>query len=440
MQTDQSPSREAVDRVLDAIVDLKGEHEVMVGSFDPAKWSIDVKVSDLVAILALLRTKPQGDADREAQAREEYRVQRIAEVIEENGGCWRACSGCQESDEGYVSTKYYPYDPTFKCQPGSGCSECGGIGVIWEDGEFLASYGDALADATRPVVSEGRALGDLPSRLMGWAGKARNQGRDRIELDLVTVDRLLAALRSQPSQAIPDEPVAWVSPSQFELMGPDPEGPEAGGKYLPVRRTKAGNFTMPLYAAAPKPTAAHEQFAENAKKSARQVRQALLMARSWIRGHSATCSSFVMPECQDGQYLDCDCDYPDRCKVIDDAFAIAGGVQDTAMVGATPVGAGLFREIVDLLDGAESYVSWFLHNQARSAGAKSDVEDLLEQIASALKRAALAQPTPPADESAIKAAMVRAYERADGVKMVEPALWFDEAAADIAAMFGSGNA
>lgn len=43
------------------------------------------------------------------------------------------------------------------------------------------------------------ALGDLPSRLMGWAMKARVQRRDRIELDLETVDQILAALSTAPA-------------------------------------------------------------------------------------------------------------------------------------------------------------------------------------------------------------------------------------------------
>lgn len=42
-------------------------------------------------------------------------------------------------------------------------------------------------------------LGDLPSRLMGWAMKARIQRRDRIELDLEAVDRILAALTTPPA-------------------------------------------------------------------------------------------------------------------------------------------------------------------------------------------------------------------------------------------------
>lgn len=88
---------------------------------------------------------------------------RIAEVVQEDGGCWSACSGCQESVDGYVSSRDYPYSPIFKCQPGGGCGECGGLGVVWQDGDFLASYGDALdhdleepaADQLRDALAEG---------------------------------------------------------------------------------------------------------------------------------------------------------------------------------------------------------------------------------------------------------------------------------------------
>ncbi len=41
------------------------------------------------------------------------------------------------------------------------------------------------------------SIGDLPSRLMGWAGKARAHGRDVIELDVSTVDRIVAHLAGE---------------------------------------------------------------------------------------------------------------------------------------------------------------------------------------------------------------------------------------------------
>lgn len=60
----------------------------------------------------------------------------IAEVIKEEsaGGAacgWKSCSGCHETNEG-AETGYYPYSKTFGCYVGSGCSECGGLGVVWE--------------------------------------------------------------------------------------------------------------------------------------------------------------------------------------------------------------------------------------------------------------------------------------------------------------------
>jgi len=116
--------------------------------------------------LAALATQPATSQEGEGDAL----TRRVSDVMNEDGGCWAACSGCQESDEGYVSEKYYPYSPIFHCQPGGGCSECGGIGVIWQDGAFLASYGDALSEdatPTPPTLSE-----DLREALKPFANAA----------------------------------------------------------------------------------------------------------------------------------------------------------------------------------------------------------------------------------------------------------------------------
>ena len=55
---------------------------------------------------------------------------------------------------------------------------------------------EAITSLRTPTPEQAGELGDLPSRLIGWSGKARSQGRDRIELNLETVDRILAALRA----------------------------------------------------------------------------------------------------------------------------------------------------------------------------------------------------------------------------------------------------
>lgn len=85
----------------------------------------------------------------------EYMTQRIGELLEEGDGFWRACSGCQESIDGYVSHDDYPYSAMFRCQPGSGCRECGGIGVIWDDTDYDAMARWMLADEAKDLTMAG---------------------------------------------------------------------------------------------------------------------------------------------------------------------------------------------------------------------------------------------------------------------------------------------
>lgn len=60
----------------------------------------------------------------------------IAYVIKEEslGGAacgWKSCSGCLETSEGQLCGDY-PYSDLFKAHVGFGCSDCGGLGVVWE--------------------------------------------------------------------------------------------------------------------------------------------------------------------------------------------------------------------------------------------------------------------------------------------------------------------
>lgn len=57
----------------------------------------------------------------------------IPEAIKEGGGLWRSCSGCHELNEGHDTG---PYSKVFSCVLGSGCSECGGIGVVWDSTDY----------------------------------------------------------------------------------------------------------------------------------------------------------------------------------------------------------------------------------------------------------------------------------------------------------------
>jgi hypothetical protein len=56
--------------------------------------------------------------------------QRVEEVLNEKDGYWHPCSGCHETEDGHEVGEY-PYSDVFKCKVGSGCHECGGIGIVW---------------------------------------------------------------------------------------------------------------------------------------------------------------------------------------------------------------------------------------------------------------------------------------------------------------------
>lgn len=116
---------------------------------------------------------PIAPSSADAGERESHWLKkRIAEIVEEDGGCWRACSGCQESCDGCVSSKDYPYNDIFKCQPGGGCRECGGIGVLWEDGAFLRGYADPfVADLASAALAAKPAAADDETPSSADAGK-----------------------------------------------------------------------------------------------------------------------------------------------------------------------------------------------------------------------------------------------------------------------------
>lgn len=62
--------------------------------------------------------------------------QRIDRVIEFSGhGFWYTCSGCHESEDGYPNG-HYSRSAVLGCTLGSGCSECGGIGAVWDGTDY----------------------------------------------------------------------------------------------------------------------------------------------------------------------------------------------------------------------------------------------------------------------------------------------------------------
>lgn len=70
---------------------------------------------------------------------------RVREERAEGVGLWRTCSGCHETEDGQ-DIGLYPYSDAFGCKLGGGCSDCGGIGAIWDTTDYDALARHLLAD------------------------------------------------------------------------------------------------------------------------------------------------------------------------------------------------------------------------------------------------------------------------------------------------------
>lgn len=74
----------------------------------------------------------------------------------DEGGWWKSCSGCHETNEGH-STGWYAHSKVFGCEVGSGCVECGGLGVTWEyytDQDYARMAEEARVPTPRPSQGE----------------------------------------------------------------------------------------------------------------------------------------------------------------------------------------------------------------------------------------------------------------------------------------------
>lgn len=70
------------------------------------------------------------------------------------GYIYTACSGCQESVEGYLSVDLWPVDKMRNIQPGAGCDECDGKGYLldmnpddfmdWEENKRITELKEVL--------------------------------------------------------------------------------------------------------------------------------------------------------------------------------------------------------------------------------------------------------------------------------------------------------
>lgn len=80
-------------------------------------------------------------------------LQGIKETVADGDGFWRSCTGCHETNDGHPSNGAY-FSTTFNCHLGSGCSECGGIGAIWDNTDYEDMANFMIAQDATPAQVE----------------------------------------------------------------------------------------------------------------------------------------------------------------------------------------------------------------------------------------------------------------------------------------------
>lgn len=117
----------------------------------------------------------------------------IAEQLQENSGYWYSCSGCHESGECGENAGNYPYSDMFKCHPGSGCHECGGIGVLWDDTDYSALLQEAQAAVRPQVEKERKAEGSVENIRMGNSIEAAAAAREISDVSVKDIIPIIVA-------------------------------------------------------------------------------------------------------------------------------------------------------------------------------------------------------------------------------------------------------
>lgn len=104
-------------------------------------WSAMPGLWPYVIRAALAHPSPAPKA--EPVAGEVIDARTVAEAVAncEGVGNWMSCTGCHELDEGHPTGRY---STALKCYLGLGCTECGGLGAVWDTTDY-AAMGDWLA-------------------------------------------------------------------------------------------------------------------------------------------------------------------------------------------------------------------------------------------------------------------------------------------------------
>lgn len=155
----------------------------------------------------------------------------VATEVAERNGCWVTCSGCYDTEDGHP-TQHYPHSKIFGCDLGNGCSECGGLGVVWDDTDYedmarymLSEQSEAVPTSLAGQVPDAEALiVDAYKRGAKWASENgydreyfHKAASDYADFTLSAAPQPTAGGDARPCTCHPDDNPPSPCPRKFAL-------------------------------------------------------------------------------------------------------------------------------------------------------------------------------------------------------------------------------
>lgn len=112
-------------------------YDIFGDALNDIEWEIAVKA------YRAGREAERAEAVTDAEA---INADAVKDASEDGRGFWRSCSGCHELNEGHPTGRY---SKALSCYLGLGCTECGGIGAVWDATDY-SDFGRHLSEAPEP--------------------------------------------------------------------------------------------------------------------------------------------------------------------------------------------------------------------------------------------------------------------------------------------------
>lgn len=144
-------SRDTIEHLGDELADVVicADLVAIAGGIDLAEHVVAKfnAASDANGLATRIAASSQGAKAPSPIRGEAINTERVRKAMEDGKGFWLSCSGCHELNEGHPTGRY---SAALRCHLGLGCTECGGIGAVWDTTNY-EDMAAAMAAAPDPT-------------------------------------------------------------------------------------------------------------------------------------------------------------------------------------------------------------------------------------------------------------------------------------------------